>query len=46
MKPARGTALCSAFFLVMLEAALAQHVQTDFDSPSQFLSAQSQKEKP
>lgn len=36
MKPARSTTLCTAFFLVMLGAAFAQHVQTDFDHHANF----------
>ncbi|MGA9963566.1 MAG: DUF4136 domain-containing protein [Terriglobales bacterium] len=36
MKPLRRTAACAAFFLGMLGAALAQHVQTDFDHQANF----------
>ena len=36
MKPARCTTLCTAFFLVMLDAVFAQHVQTDFDRQANF----------
>jgi hypothetical protein len=36
MKPARSTTLCTAFFLVMLDAVFAQHVQTDFDRQANF----------
>jgi hypothetical protein len=36
MKPIRITAVCAVFFLVMLGAAFAQHVQTDFDHQANF----------
>ena len=36
MKPVRGTAVCSMFFLVMLGVAFAQHVKTDFDHHANF----------
>src|SRR5580658_4755741 len=36
MKPIRRTAVCTMFFLAMLGAASAQHVQTDFDHQANF----------
>ena len=36
MKPIRRTAVCTMFFLAMLGAASAQHVQTDFDHQTNF----------
>src|ERR1700738_2645093 len=36
MKPIRRTAVCTMFFLAMLGAAFAQHVQTDFDHQANF----------
>ena len=36
MKPIRRTAVCTTFFLAMLGAAFAQHVQTDFDHQTNF----------
>ena len=36
MNPIRRTAVCTMFFLAMLGAAFAQHVQTDFDHQTNF----------
>jgi Domain of unknown function (DUF4136) len=36
MKPIRRAAVCTVFVLVMLGAAFAQHVQTDFDHQANF----------
>lgn len=36
MKTVRHTAVCSLFSVVMLGAAFAQHVETDFDHQAKF----------
>jgi len=36
MKRVRSTAFCTVFFLVMVGASFAQHVQTDFDHQANF----------
>jgi uncharacterized protein DUF4136 len=36
MKRIRSTSLCAVFFLVMVGASFAQHVQTDFDHQANF----------
>src|ERR1700688_2940528 len=36
MKPFRGTAVCTLFFVAMLGAAFAQQVKTDFDHQANF----------